>query len=219
MKTRNHALVSAALATLPGLAAAATPHESAGFAKVGLVLTPKIGVGIHQVFSPLETAVLTELELGYTLPLPAPLNRDLQVLLSGGYTSPKAQGTGDPDGRLPGGLAPRFQLEQSQAHLTIGALYRIPLPTQKVRPFVALGLRTFMIETVVTGSAGEESFGQHTETGTDVGLYSALGLDYFFEPFAVMAEVQLDYAGQDRRVMTDTGQGGIVTLLGVRLFL
>ncbi|MCA9548156.1 MAG: hypothetical protein KC613_27320, partial [Myxococcales bacterium] len=102
--------------------AAAAPLYAADDA-LGLVVGAKTGAGIG--LGPLGITGLGELELGYTLPLPAPLNRDLQLFVGLQYAQPTTEGTADAaDARLPGDGSMTYAITQRQFIITPGLLYR-----------------------------------------------------------------------------------------------
>ena len=200
-------------------AEAATPHEGGGLAELGLVLGAKTGASFGQAFSELGTSFVGELEIGYTLPLPAPLGRDFEILLALQYAGPSAEGTGSPDERLPAGAALDYELTEQQLVLTLAALYRVPIGSDLIRPYVAAGVRSYFLRTEIEASAEGEAFGAHEETATSLGPYGALGGELFLGPGALLLELQVGYATLDGTIFADHNVGALNTVLGYRLFL
>ena len=195
-------------------------YESGGLFGVGLVIAPKVGGGFGQLTSDLGTSFVGELELGYTLPLPEPVNRDIEIFLAGQYAGPSAADTvyvADP--RLPGDGTWSYDLTLQQVNLTLGLLYRIPVPADWVRPYVAAGGRMVLSRTEVSGKSNGMPYGDNEETATDFGGYGALGADFFVGPGSILFEVQFAYAAIDGTVLQNTNAGALNLALGYRFFL
>lgn len=185
---------------------------------IGLVIGAKAGGGFG--LGPLGATPVFELELGYTLPFAAPDGRDLQLFVAGQYSMPTTEGdASEPDDRLPGDGVMSYTIEQQQAIITFGLLYRIPLSTPEIRPYIAAGGRAWLIESTIDASAGGQDYGTNTELDTEWGGYGALGVDWFMGPGALLFEVQGVYGSLDGFVLRDTHLGGINTAVGYRLML
>lgn len=212
--------ISAALALLllaaPALAADDTATAlHARDDRTGLVVGGKLGGGLG--FGPLGATPVFELELGYGLPFAAPEHRALQLFVAGQYAMPETEGdAAEPDPRLPGDGQMTYAITQQQAIITFGLLYRIPLPTAALRPYVAAGGRTWLIESTIDAEAGGEAYGTHTERDTEWGGYGALGLDWFIGPGAALFEVQGVYGALDGFTLRDTHLGGLNIAVGYR---
>ncbi|HKP62860.1 MAG TPA: outer membrane beta-barrel protein [Polyangiales bacterium] len=180
----------------------------------GITLGLKLGGGFSQPFGDLGTSFLTELEVGYTLPV---AKRSFAVFLSGAYTAPGAEGKDLKDERLPGPAS--YELTQQESLLTLGLTYRLHLPTKLVRPYASIGPRLFLMRTTVSGSAGGEDFGENDETGTDIGIFGALGAELHVGPGAALFELSMTWAKVDGYVLRDTSAGSLGVGLGYRLFL
>lgn len=186
--------------------------------RLGLVAGLKAGGGLG--LGALGATPVFELELGYTLPFELGEARALQVFVAGQYAMPSTEGDASaPDERLPGDGEMRYAIEQQQAIVTFGLLYRIPIPTASLRPYVALGGRAWLIESTIDARAGGEDYGTHTEQDTEWGGYGALGLDWFIGPGAALVEVQGVYGALDGYVLRDTHLGGVQAAIGYRLML
>jgi hypothetical protein len=209
----------AALAT-PSLAGAqdasasaqAPVYERGGMLGTGLVAGLKGAVGFGQVYDTTGLGLLGELELGWVTPYDP-----VQVFLTGSYVSTSREESVGADARLPGDLS--YDLAQQQFVLTLGALYRVPLSSELVRPYVGLGGRLYMTSTEIDGFGGGEPFGTYTEQGTDWGFYGCLGADVFVGPGSILVELQTGYAPVDRFVLQETSTGMLNVALGYRLFL
>jgi hypothetical protein len=186
----------------------------------GLALGAKLGGGIGAPLSELGATPVFEVELGYFLPLGDPIGRSLELFVSGQYAQPKLDGrTSEADDRLPADGIASYELTQQQLTLTLGALYHIPVGSDLLMPYGGLGGRMYLLNTKVTGEAGGEAFGENEETQTDFGLLVVAGLDVFAGPGALLAELQLGWAGVDGYVLRDTNVGALQLVLGYRFVL
>ena len=193
----------------------APSYESGGLAKVGLVAAGKAGVGLG--VGALGHAPVGELELGYLLPF---LDRSLQFFVAGQYANPATEGQGAAvDARLPQDGVLTYRLSQRQLMLTSGLLYRIPVPSDFIRPYVALGGRVYLVESTIDGTAGGVPFPESRETATSGGFYGALGAEVYLGPGGAFFEVQSTYAPQDGFILRDTHASGVYLALGYRLFI
>lgn len=212
--------VASAALVLPSLASAqdtsvsatAPVYERGGLAGTGLVVGLKGAVGFGQVYDTTGLGLIGELELGWVTPY-----RPIQLFFSGSYVNTTRDETVGADARLPGEL--KYELAQQQLVLTLGALYRIPLSSDLIRPYVGLGGRAYLTSTEIDGSAGGEAFGTYTEEGTNWGFYGSLGADFFVGPGSILFEVQTGYAPVDRFVLQDTSTGMLNVAIGYRIFL
>lgn len=202
-------------------------YEKGGIAGAGLVAGLKVGGGFGQPFNEFGSSFVGELELGYNLPM---LDRSLGLFFSGQYAQPTTEGSnledtfGPADGdaevgssRLPGPFS--YQLEQRQAVLTFGAIYRIPAGFAMFRPYFALGGRYYMLSTKITGESDGQPFFENTETGSTFGFYGALGGELYLGPGAILLEVQTGAAGVDQFILRDTNASALNVALGYRFFL
>ncbi|MCA9541412.1 MAG: outer membrane beta-barrel protein [Myxococcales bacterium] len=210
-------LAAAMVVMLPFAAGAETPAYARDEA-IGLIIGAKAGGGLG--LGALGATPVFELELGYALPLPKPVGRDLQLFVAGQYAMPGTEGDAtEPDARLPEPGVMHYKIAQQQAIITAGLLYRIPVPTDAVRPYVAAGGRTWLIESTIDGDAGGQDFGTQTETDQEWGFYGALGIDWFLGPGAALFEVQGVYGALDGYVLRDTHLGSLNAAIGYRLML
>ena len=197
-----------------------TVHEEGGLVGAGLVLGVKLGGGFGQIFSDLGASFVVELELGYCLPLPQPIGRDLQLFVTGQYAGPSMEDTvSATDARLPGDGTWQYELTLQQVIITFGLLYRIPIPLDWLRPYVAGGGRAYLTRTEVTGQADGQPYGDNEETATEWGGFGAIGADFFVGPGAILFEVQVGFAPVDRFVLQNTSAGSMNVVLGYRLFI
>ncbi len=222
-------MVASALAVSSALAQDAAPGESeaepvqsdtgpsyerGGLAGAGLVLGAKAGGGFSQAFGDLGSSFLTQLEIGYTLPV---MHRSLEVFVAGGYTQPKATGKNINDSRLPGPAS--YTLKQQEAMVDLGLRYRVRLDNPWLRPYAALGPRLYMTRTQISGRAGGQSFGNNSETQTRAGVFGAVGGEFYLGPGALLVELSMAWAKLDGYVMRNTSMGAMGASLGYRIFI
>jgi hypothetical protein len=138
----------------------------------------------------------------------------------GQYLQPSTDGTTTKaDLRLPGSGTLHYSVTQQELPLTLGVLYRLPLSTRVFMPYAAAGARLYLMRTRVTASGGGQSYGPNQKTASKAGAYFALGADFFLGPGALLAELQLGYAGLNGFSLRDTNAGNFGLALGYRLML
>jgi Carboxypeptidase regulatory-like domain len=207
------ALLSLSTAAAQGAAieARATP---------GIVLGAKLGGNTGTPLNDFGLSYTAELELGYLLPLPAPIYHALEVFAGAGYSAPSlSDQSTQRDARLPGDGIAHFSIQQRVLTWNVGALLRVPFETRWVAPYVAAGYRGFFLDSQVDGSAAGRSFGENHEYGYEHGCFGALGIDVFLGPGAILAELQLAYAPRDTLVLRDTNLGGLQLFVGYRFII
>jgi hypothetical protein len=189
-------------------------YERGGLAGAGVVLGAKVGGGFSQPFGDLGSSFLTELELGYTLPV---ARRSLEIFVSGGYTQPTAEGKGLSDARLPGPAS--YTLTQQEGMLGLGGRYRLNLGLDWLRPYIAAGPRVYFARTKISGKAGGEPFGENQENTTKLGAFGTLGAELYLGPGALLVEASLAWAKLDGYVLRNTSMGALGLSIGYRLFI
>lgn len=196
-------------------------YEDGGVFGAGLVIGAKVGGGFGQVTSSLGATFVGELELGYNLPLPDPVGRDLGLFVATSYAGPGAEETVNAgDERLPSPGSFSYTLTLQQLIITPGVIYRIPVPADWVRPYAAAGFRVYLTRTEISGKSGGQAYGDNEETATDYGGYGSLGADFFVGgPGSILCELQFGYAPVDGYILRNTNAGSLNIAVGYRLFL
>ena len=198
---------------MPQLAAQAIESH----ADPGVIIGAKLGAGIG-AFNDSGVSYAAELELGYLLPLPDPVRHALQLFAATAYTAPQLHGHSHAtDARLPGDGVTHYAIDQRLLTVTVGLLGRLPLHSELLAPYLALGYRGHFIASQVHGEVDGQAFGTNTEHGYEHGFYAAVGVDVFLGPGALLAELQCGYAGSDAVVLRDTNLGSLRLLVGYRL--
>lgn len=212
-------VLAASLLLVPCLSAEPL-FASGGVYGIGLDLATKVGAGFHQPFGPFGTTILAELEVGYLLPLPQPVGRDLEVFFASAYQGPRASGStpaGDP--RLAGDGTSSYVIRQHQAVLSLGARYRLRLPLAWLALHASLAARSYLTRAVVTGDAAAAEFGTNREIGATWGFIGALGADFLVGPGAILFELGVGWAPLDDYVLQATSTGSLTLMAGYRFFL
>ncbi len=188
---------------------------------IGLALGLRAQVGVAQAFSDLGVAPAVEVEVGYRLPF---LGRRFGVFVAAGYQYTYASGSGADD-RLaaeggtpyPGGYS--WDLDEHAMTVTFGVLGRLFPDTDVFSPYLWVGPRVFLLESVMNGGAGGAEFGENTETSTEIGVGAGVGIEYLLGPGPLFAEIEMGWSPLPHAVTGDSSTGQIGLALGYRLFL
>jgi hypothetical protein len=140
----------------------------------------------------LEPFMHAGIELGYIFPA---LDRSLGALLQVEYSVPSAEGNMDQSfgqERVPGGGF-RSQLLQKELVLQPTFLYRMTSLFDSITPFVGLGLRVYLLESIITAKAEDETIEETTERSTEFGGGLPIGAEFALGPGALTGEVMLQW--------------------------
>lgn len=222
-QTPEPAAPAAPASPVSAAAPASTAAQPAGAAAGplmagGPVVGAHLGAGFGQVFGDLGTSFVGQLELGWVLDLPDPVDRGIQIFVDGQYAGPESNGrAAKPDERLPDGDGVHYSVVERQAIVDLGVRYRFPLEGE-LRPFVSLGGRLFLLRSELKASAGGVKFPDREETGTHVGMVADGGLDWLIGSNAVSFALQMGYGGDTGARIRNAGLGSLSMLLGYRRF-
>lgn len=199
-------------------ASAQESYERGGMLGTGMVFGLKLGGGFGQLSSEFGSTFVGEFELGYNLPV---LDRSIGLFSSVSYAGPTTTGEGEADPRLPGAGVMSYEITQQQLVLTLGVIYRIPVPMPMFRPYIAAGWRAYFMRSEITADVGGEAYGANEETSASYGgAYGALGGElHFGDAGAVLLELQYGWAAIDNYVLRNTNVGSLNVALGYRFFL
>lgn len=185
-------------ATVPSTAGSPAAAREAGH--VGL----HAGLVLPQLGSELGTTGGVTLDAGYRL------WRGLTPFFAASYAQPVVEGSyGDP--RLTA-TSYTTTVTQRELTLTLGALWRQPLGTRAAIVGGA-GARAWLLESVATGSAGDEPFLENTETSTRWGGVGLLGGELRLGPGALALTLELGGSALPHLITGDVA----TTALGVEL--
>lgn len=181
-----------------------------------ILLGGKIG-GIAS-FNGLDPFVHGGVELGYVFPA---LDRGVGALLQVEYSAPTTEGTVaetfTPE-RVPSG-GYRWKLLQKQLVLQPTFLYRMTSLSDTITPYVGLGLRVYLLQSVTSGKAGGQTIEETTENSTKFGVGLPLGAEFALGPGALTGEVLLQWGPMLHTLTGDSHLGGTSVLVGYRLLL
>lgn len=202
----------------PPLAAADGPSPAVEHhAPPGLVVGLKAGLGSGEPISDFGLQYGSELELGYLLPLPAPLLHSIELFVSMGYVRSSLSGQSTQrDARLPGDGKVSYTIREQSLPWGGGVRWRVPLPSERFAPYLALGYRAFSTADVIRTRVAGRAVSDNTERSLTHGFFASAGLEVFIGPGAVLGELQLTRATRDELVVRDA-VGGIQAFLGYRL--
>jgi len=197
---------SASSGSLPG------QDDSAAF-----LLAGKLG-GIAS-FNGLDPFVQGGLELGWVF---GGTGRSLAALLQVEYSAPPASGEQteedfDP-ARVPGGMY-GWELVQKELVFQPTFMYRLTALSDSITPYGGIGPRLYLLQSVVSGRAGDETIGETRESSTKFGLGIPLGAELALGPGGLFAEFLLQWAPLDHDTTGDTHLGGASLFLGYRALL
>jgi len=153
-----------------------------------------LGGKIGGITSPigLERYMHGGIEVGYMFPA---LDRRLGALLQLEYSVPSTGVSTDESfarEHVPNGGF-RSQLLQKELVLQPTFLYRITSLFDSITPFVGLGLRVYLLESIITAKLDDETIEQTTERSTEFGGGLPIGAEFALGPGALTGEVMLQW--------------------------
>lgn len=203
---------------------ASGPPDAADPPDSGITMFGGLHLGPAFSFSPLRTAVLPRLGVGFVLPV-----NDLQVgaFLTASYARPSAEGTAS-DARLPASDGDwSWSLKQSEWQIAFGPTLRLAGLDMPVVPEVSVGPSIYVLSSVFDGKSGGTAFPQSRERYVAVGVYYAMGAAAEVGPGWATFHLQITGAGlkdtagpNDPKRTTVTGKSttaAIAPTLGYRL--
>src|SRR5262249_43940111 len=112
-----------------------------------------------------------------------------------------------------------WELRQKELVLQPTFLYRFTWLTDAVVPFVGIGPRMYLLESVVRGSSGGQTFQDTKETSTKFGFGIPVGAELPLGPGGLMAELLFQWGPLDHRATGDTHLAAMSLFLGYRALL
>lgn len=189
-------------------------YERGGLMGVGLVAGIKLGAAFSQPFSDLGGSFMTELELGFTLPV---LARAIELFVSGAYLEPRASGAALSDPRVSNDAS--YHIAQQETVLGFGVRYRVPIAFP-VRPYVALGPRYYFVRSLLEGDAQvADALGGSSGDDAALGVFGAVGAELHLGRGALALETSIAWAKLNTQLLPHTSAGALGLTLGYRLFL
>jgi opacity protein-like surface antigen len=209
------ALASLALLALPATAAAqdqTAPAPGAQKDRGAVVAGGKVG-GIAS-FNGLGPFVTGTVEVGYVFPW---LNRGLGLYVDAAYTVPRTSGSGVKDPRLESSSY-GWTLTQKELPITPTVVYRLT-KLGRVVPYIGIGPRIYMLESITEGKAGNSTILQTKERSTKFGGAIPVGVDIKVGPGAFLAELLFEIGPLDHALTGKTNTAAGTLQLGYRLML
>ncbi len=220
MKTKaiSAALLAAAVLMHGTLAAAQSEDTNDAAAsgatsnEGGFLAAAKVG-GIVPL-NGLDPFVRGGLELGWVF---GGQNRTMAALLDISYTKPSASGSRQDDrlayDEVPGEYD--WEIDQHELVFQPTFLYRFT-SSQPLIPFVGLGPRIYLLQTVSRGSANGETIQETEEQSMKIGAGLPFGAEYQLGPGGVFAEGLVEWAPLDHRITGDSSLLAGTLQLGYR---
>jgi len=190
------------------------PRDSLASASGLIVLGGKLG-GIGSRGG-VDSFARGGIELGSVLPS---LGRGLGALLQLEYSGLTSAASVDEwsarERVLSGGY--RWQLLQKELVLQPTFLYRITSLFDSITPFVGVGLRVYLLESIIMSRAEDQTVEQSTERSTELGGGLPIGAEFALGPGALTGEVMLEWGPLKHLITGATYRGGVSACAGYRV--
>jgi opacity protein-like surface antigen len=98
-------------------------------------------------------------------------------------------------------------------------LYRMTFLSDWLTPYAGLGLRIYLLESTVNGTAGDQSIADTTEHSTKLGFGVPLGVEFALGPGGITAELLFQWAPLEHTLTGDSHLGGLSLFVGYRFLL
>jgi len=112
-----------------------------------------------------------------------------------------------------------WKLVQKELVLQPTFLYRITSLFDSITPFVGLGLRMYLLESVSTAKAGDQTIEQTTERSTKWGGGLPIGAELALGPGSLTGEILLQWGPLKHTLTGATNLGGASVFVGYRMLL
>ena len=158
------------------------------------------------------------LELGYVF---STLNRGLGVFVGVDYTAPSAKG-GATEETSPERVTDGtyfWELRQKELVFAPTLMYRITTLSTLFTPYIGIGPRMYFLQSVVTGTAGDQDLGESTEQSTKLGLGLPIGTEIAVGPGGILVEILAQWDTIDHHITGDSHLAGTSAFLGYRALL
>ncbi len=168
----------------------------------GFLLGAKVG-GIMS-FNGLDPFVRGGLELGWDF---GGTSGSMAGLLDVSYTSPSASGSRQDDRLAYDDATGKYDWEIDQRELVFQPTFLYRFTGGRLVPFVGLGARIYLLQTLSRGTANGEKILQTEEQSMKFGAGLPFGAEYGLGPGAVMAEGLVEWAPLNHRI---TGKSNLL---------
>jgi hypothetical protein len=133
-----------------------------------------------------------DVQVGYVFPW---VRRSFGFLLDVAYSVPKTSGS-QGDVRVASGGSYDWHITEKQLTLMPHVVYRVPY-FGRVVPFVGMGPRIYLDQSIVEGSASASTISPTSEKSTKVGFGVPAGVDILLGPGALVGEVVFEWGRID----------------------
>lgn len=206
-----------ALLAAPSLARAESPSASPAAPaptkpdRGAFVAGAKVGVALpFDGLGPMASGIV---EVGYVLPF---LQQSFGVILDVAYTVPVRSGEQRGDPRVDGPYG--WKITQKELTIAPAVYYRLT-KLGRVVPYVGIGPRIYLHQSVVEGSVGKEVILETKEQSTKVGLGVPLGVGVRLGPGELTGQFLFEWGKLDHTATGDsTSMGGNIQI-GYRFLL
>lgn len=191
------------------------PSEESGGA---LLLAGKVGGGVP--FNDLDLSLIGAVEVGYLFSRSSP---SLGVYLDVSYFVPQAEGD-SVDARLSevssaGDGAYSWHAWQKELSFQPTFLFRLTTLHDVIVPYVGIGPRLYLLETVIEGKAGNERFPISKEKSTKFGFGLPIGAEFTVGPGGIIAELLFQWGPLKHEITGDTHLASGTLWVGYRALL
>lgn len=177
-----------------------------------LLLGLKVGGALP--FSDLGLGPIVAVEAGWVF---GGTSGQLAALLDVSYMVSTAEGDAT-DMRVPMGSY-HWKLTQKELVLQPTFLFRLTGVAGSLVPYIGLGPRIYLLQSVTEGKSGAEQLGETVEQSTTVGVGMPLGLEWTLGPGGLLLEVLVQWGPLTHEVTGDTNLGSAALWLGYRATL
>jgi|GEM_PF-5991416 len=175
----------------------------------------KAGGHFPQIANKLGTNFDAILKVGYGVAL----ERRLQIFADFAYSQPARTSSGT-DMRLgASGAEYTSTITVRDLTTTLGAEYLIPVDSHLWLPYAGVGLQLHFLKSDVKGNAAGTSFGDTSETSTQVGGVVFGGTGIRLGPGLILGELRFGFATVSQKVTGSANVGALSVLLGYGLLL
>jgi opacity protein-like surface antigen len=170
-------------------------------------------VGAALPFDGLTPMVSGAVQVGYVLPF---LRRSFGLMIDVAYTVPAKSGEQKGDPRVDGPYG--WKITQKELTISPTAYYRLTM-LGRVVPYVGVGPRIYLQQSVVEGNVGKEVILATKEQSTKVGLLVPIGVGIALGPGEAVGELAFEWGRIDHTATGSASSMGGALQLGYRFLL
>ena len=181
----------------------------------------RLGAAVPQVVSSFGASFLVGGEIGWALPKLPGLGEGLALAADVAYSQPGKSSDGN-DPHANGAYSSVATQKTTSLGLTL--LYRAnwvetaSLERGKLVPYLGVGVRAFLLQTVATVTPSGGSSSEYTESSNKLGFGIPLGADYQLGPGRVFLEAMFLWAPFNHNITGPSNAGALTIEAGYRMF-